>query len=258
MLAGFHQPVRRSRSRSEKPPKGERPQYLYPNRPNLFRGTRRSPRPSEPAECRKRGPGRACPITSSARARSSGGSLRPRDFAVIRLMTRSHLVGCFGRIRPEQILVYKIARAPEQFRVAWPTSRYDVIPLTVHRPCLQLALPQGGAFERVVLLSSMLGIRAPTVKSSADQWARLFMPRILVPLALDIHAFDYLPVAPLRHRLTGRNKRDPCRSSRPDGCGDFLQKAGAADEGQPSGSRRWTARIQAVAERLGLVVFSAV
>jgi len=59
------------------------------------------------------------------------------------------------------------------------------------------ALPQGGTFERVVLLAPMLGIRAPTVKSGGDQWARLFMPRILALLVLNrlgIHAFDYLPV----------------------------------------------------------------
>ena len=59
------------------------------------------------------------------------------------------------------------------------------------------ALSQGGAFERVVLLSPMLGIRAPTVKSGGDQWARLFFPRILALLVLNrlgIHAFDYLPV----------------------------------------------------------------
>ena len=56
---------------------------------------------------------------------------------------------------------------------------------------------QGGTFERVVLLSPMLGIRAPTVKSGGDQWARLSMPRILALLVLNrlgIHAFDYLPV----------------------------------------------------------------
>jgi alpha-beta hydrolase superfamily lysophospholipase len=60
------------------------------------------------------------------------------------------------------------------------------------------ALPQGGTFERVVLLSPMLGIRAPTVKSGGDQWVRLFIPRILALVVLDrlgIHAFDYLPVA---------------------------------------------------------------
>jgi len=59
------------------------------------------------------------------------------------------------------------------------------------------ALPQGGTFERVVLLSPMLGIRAPTVKSGGDQWARPFIPRILALLVLNrlgIHAFDYLPV----------------------------------------------------------------
>src|SRR5262249_8361441 len=39
---------------------------------------------------------------------------------------------------------------------------------------LRSAALEGGTFERVVLLSPMLGIRAPTVKSGGDQWARLF------------------------------------------------------------------------------------
>ena len=59
------------------------------------------------------------------------------------------------------------------------------------------ALPQGDTFARVVLLSPMLGIRAPTVKSGGDEWARPFIPRILALLVLNrlgIHAFDYLPV----------------------------------------------------------------
>jgi pimeloyl-ACP methyl ester carboxylesterase len=59
------------------------------------------------------------------------------------------------------------------------------------------ASPQGGTFERMVLLSPMLGIRAPTVKSGGDHWARLFIPRILALFVLNqlgIHAFDYLPV----------------------------------------------------------------
>jgi len=49
----------------------------------------------------------------------------------------------------------------------------------------------------VVLLSPMLGIRAPTVKSGGGEWARPFIPRILALLVLNrlgIHAFDYLPV----------------------------------------------------------------
>jgi alpha-beta hydrolase superfamily lysophospholipase len=57
------------------------------------------------------------------------------------------------------------------------------------------ALPLGRSFVRVVLISPMLGVRAPTVKSRA--WAKPFMPRILALLVLNrtgIHAFDYLPV----------------------------------------------------------------
>lgn len=57
------------------------------------------------------------------------------------------------------------------------------------------ALPLGRSFVRVVLISPMLGVRAPTVKSRA--WAKPFIPRILALLVLNrtgIHAFDYLPV----------------------------------------------------------------
>jgi acetyl esterase/lipase len=56
-------------------------------------------------------------------------------------------------------------------------------------------LPLGRSFVRVVLISPMLGARAPTVKSRA--WAKPFIPRILALLVLNrtgIHAFDYLPV----------------------------------------------------------------
>ena len=39
-------------------------------------------------------------ITSSARARSVGGIVRPRAFAVVRLRTRSNLVGCSTGMSP--------------------------------------------------------------------------------------------------------------------------------------------------------------
>src|SRR5215831_4518950 len=39
-------------------------------------------------------------ITSSARASSDGGTARPRAFAVVRLMTRSNLVGCSTGMSP--------------------------------------------------------------------------------------------------------------------------------------------------------------
>src|SRR5436309_13940783 len=53
-----------------------------------------------------RGPRRACrerslahSITSSARASTIGGTVRPSAFAVLRLITRSYLVGaCTGRL----------------------------------------------------------------------------------------------------------------------------------------------------------------
>ena len=56
-------------------------------------------------------------------------------------------------------------------------------------------LPLGRLSVRLVLISPMLGARAPTVKSRA--WAKPFIPRILALLILNrtgIHAFDYLPV----------------------------------------------------------------
>ncbi len=59
------------------------------------------------------------------------------------------------------------------------------------------ASPLGHAFERAVLLSPMLGVRAPTVKSRGDAWAKPYIPRILALMMLNrigIHSFDYLPV----------------------------------------------------------------
>src|SRR5262245_31035229 len=44
------------------------------------------------------------------------------------------------------------------------------------------ALPLGRSFVRVVLISPMLGVRAPTVKSRA--WAKPFIPPLLAPLCL--------------------------------------------------------------------------
>jgi alpha-beta hydrolase superfamily lysophospholipase len=58
------------------------------------------------------------------------------------------------------------------------------------------ALPAGKSFERAVLISPMLGMRAPTVSPCGNEWAKPFMPRILALLVLNhigIHAFDYLP-----------------------------------------------------------------
>jgi alpha-beta hydrolase superfamily lysophospholipase len=58
------------------------------------------------------------------------------------------------------------------------------------------ALPPGKSFERAVLISPMLGERAPTVSPSGDVWAKPFIPRISALVVLNrmgIHAFDYLP-----------------------------------------------------------------
>lgn len=54
----------------------------------------------------------------------------------------------------------------------------------------------GKIFERIVLLSPMLDVRAPTVKPAVYAWARPFIPRIIALLLLNhigIHAFDHLP-----------------------------------------------------------------
>jgi pimeloyl-ACP methyl ester carboxylesterase len=58
------------------------------------------------------------------------------------------------------------------------------------------ATPLGAAFERIVLISPMLGPRAPTVRTGGDAWAKPFLPRIFGLLFLDklgIRAFDHLP-----------------------------------------------------------------
>jgi non-heme chloroperoxidase len=57
-------------------------------------------------------------------------------------------------------------------------------------------MPVGRALERTVLLSPMLGPRAPTVRAGGDAWAKPFLPRIIALVILGrlgIHAFDYLP-----------------------------------------------------------------
>jgi alpha-beta hydrolase superfamily lysophospholipase len=58
------------------------------------------------------------------------------------------------------------------------------------------ALPLGRELERTVLLSPMLGPRAPTVRIVGDAWAKPFLPRIIALVVLDrlgIHRFDDLP-----------------------------------------------------------------
>jgi alpha-beta hydrolase superfamily lysophospholipase len=58
------------------------------------------------------------------------------------------------------------------------------------------ATPVGRELERTVLLSPMLGPRAPTVRTGGDAWASPYLPRIYALFALDrigIHRFDYLP-----------------------------------------------------------------
>lgn len=75
------------------------------------------------------------------------------------------------------------------------------------------ATPLGATFDRAILLSPMLGPRAPTARGRlGNAWARPYLPRIIGLSILDrfgIHAFDKLPaiafgVAPKdAARLTG-------------------------------------------------------
>jgi pimeloyl-ACP methyl ester carboxylesterase len=56
--------------------------------------------------------------------------------------------------------------------------------------------PLGKMFARTVLISPMLGPRAPTARSLANAWAAPFLPRIIAIVILGkfgIHAFDHLP-----------------------------------------------------------------
>jgi pimeloyl-ACP methyl ester carboxylesterase len=58
------------------------------------------------------------------------------------------------------------------------------------------ATPNGGAFDRIVLISPFLGPGAATVRTRGDAWAKPFLPRIFGLLFLQkigIHAFDHLP-----------------------------------------------------------------
>ena len=58
------------------------------------------------------------------------------------------------------------------------------------------AAPLGKMFARTVLLSPMLGARAPTYRSG-EMWAKPFIPRIIalaLPNRIGIHAFDHLTV----------------------------------------------------------------
>lgn len=57
------------------------------------------------------------------------------------------------------------------------------------------ATPLGRAFERAVLLSPMLGARAPTVRAG-NPWVAVYLPRIIALALLNrigIHAFEGLP-----------------------------------------------------------------
>src|SRR6266516_3918413 len=83
---------------------GDPQQYRDPPHSNhrhrgLLRARRKRPRRSRTAEQRDE---LASPhsITSSARSRNDSGIVRPSALAVVRLMTRSNLVGCSTGISP--------------------------------------------------------------------------------------------------------------------------------------------------------------
>jgi pimeloyl-ACP methyl ester carboxylesterase len=55
----------------------------------------------------------------------------------------------------------------------------------------------GKLFDRTILLSPMLGPRAPTVRTTGDPWVTPYVPRIIALLLLErlgIHIFEGLPV----------------------------------------------------------------
>lgn len=58
------------------------------------------------------------------------------------------------------------------------------------------ATPTGKQFDRAILISPMLGPRAPTIRPEAYTWARPFIPRIIGLTILDrigVHTFENLP-----------------------------------------------------------------
>jgi non-heme chloroperoxidase len=59
-----------------------------------------------------------------------------------------------------------------------------------------VATPAGAAFERAVLISPMLGARAPTTRAGVGGWAQPYLPRIIALSVLErlgIQWFDHLP-----------------------------------------------------------------
>src|SRR5262245_54052054 len=79
-------------------------------------------------------------INSSARNRNGSGIIRPSALAVVKLMTRSNLVGCSTGMSAgfaPQNLVDMIGRAPPLVRPVWSirhqTACFDVLPKRVHR-----------------------------------------------------------------------------------------------------------------------------
>jgi alpha-beta hydrolase superfamily lysophospholipase len=59
------------------------------------------------------------------------------------------------------------------------------------------ATPLARSFERIVLLSPMLGVNAPTTRLQVQEWASAFIPRIIAIALLNrigIHTFDHLSV----------------------------------------------------------------
>src|SRR5262244_4652423 len=92
------------------------PQHLA----RLLRARRERPRGCRPAEQRDE---RATPhhsIASSARSRSASGTFKPSTLAVVRLMTKSNLVGCStgmsAGFAPRKIL--STISAARRFRLA--------------------------------------------------------------------------------------------------------------------------------------------
>src|SRR5437016_3144582 len=110
-----------------------------PDLAGLLRACRERPRHRRAAEKRDELAARHS-ITSSARASSVGGTVRPSALAVVRLITRSNLVGCWiGRspgFAPRRILsTYSPARRNKSGKFA----AYDIRPpasTNSRKPCI--------------------------------------------------------------------------------------------------------------------------
>ena len=86
-------------------------------------------------------------ITSSARARSFGGTSRPSALAVLRLMTSSNLIGCWTGSREPSGLRLRPTMGLDR-RVPRPCGTPHIVRLGLHRPPWQAPMPERPAAHR--------------------------------------------------------------------------------------------------------------